>query len=177
MPAGSQAAAGPLLARTAGRRARRRVTIAGLVLAGVAAVAGTVAAVLALAPGPALRLPRDTVFGLRAGQCVDAAPDGVSGARAVSCSQPHQAEIYATYRLAGALWPGAAAAGQRARRGCLDRLGGYLDQNLVGSSLTASYAYPDLSAWTAGERTVVCEIRSASGPLTGPVRGLGLSTS
>jgi hypothetical protein len=128
-----------------------------------------------LTPGqaPHPRPLRGTVFGLRAGQCANTARNGVDAARAVPCAEPHQVEIYATFRLAGAAWPGTAALGQRASLGCLDRVGGYLDPGLLGTSLTGSYVYPDEGAWAAGERTVVCEIRGTSGPLTGSVRGLG----
>jgi hypothetical protein len=31
--------------------------------------------------------------------------------------------------------------------------------------------YPDATAWQAGTRTVICEVRAASGDLTGSVRG------
>lgn len=164
------------LARTAGgRRPGRPAAVGGLVLAGGWAVAGAVAGVLVFLPGPAprLQLPRDTVFTLRAGQCADTAGNGVSRAHAVPCSQPHAAEIYASYRLAGQGWPGQAAVSQRARQGCQARLAGYLDPALLGASLTASYAYPDQVSWAAGARTIVCEIRGAGGLLTGSVRGLG----
>ena len=160
-----------------GRRAGRAAAIGGLVLACAWAVAGAaVAAVLLnLTPGqaPHPRPLRGTVFGLRAGQCANTARNGVDAARAVPCAEPHQVEIYATFRLAGAAWPGTAALGQRASLGCLDRVGGYLNPGLLGTSLTGSYVYPDEGAWAAGERTVVCEIRGTSGPLTGSVRGLG----
>jgi hypothetical protein len=164
------------LARTAdGRRSGRPAAVGGLVLASGWAVGGAVAAVLVFLPGTAPRpqLPRDTVFTLRTGQCADTAGNGVSRAHAVPCSQPHAAEIYATYRLAGPGWPGQAAVSQRARQGCQARLAGYLDPTVLGASLTASYAYPDQVSWAAGARTVVCEIRGASGLLTGSVRGLG----
>ncbi len=160
-----------------GRRRGRAAAISGLVLACAWAAAGAaVAAVLlGFTPGPAAhpRPLRGTVFGLRAGQCANTARNGVDAAHPVPCAQPHQIEVYATFRLAGATWPGAAALGQRASLGCLDRVGGYLNPGLLGTSLTGSYVYPGQGAWAAGERTVVCEIRGTSGPLTGSVRGLG----
>ena len=33
--------------------------------------------------------------------------------------------------------------------------------------------FPNQSAWDAGVRTVICEIRGTAGKLTGSVRGLG----
>ena len=50
------------------------------------------------------------------------------------------------------------------------RLGGYLDPQLAAADLTQEYVYPNQAAWQAGERTVVCEVRSSSGRLTGSVR-------
>ncbi len=165
------------LARTRrGRRAGRLAAVAGLVLAVAWLAAGSaVAAVLATRPAatPRPRLLHGTVFSLQAGQCANTAANGVAAAHAVPCAQPHDAEIYATFPLAGQSWPGTAALGQRARAGCLARVGSYLNPGLLGTSLTASYVYPDRGAWTAGVRTVVCEIRGTSGRLTGSVHGLG----
>ena len=88
----------------------------------------------------------------------------------VSCNQPHDAEVFGTFPLAGHRYPGAAAVQQQADQGCAARLSGYLNPQLSLSSLTESYVYPDAGAWAAGERTVVCTVRSASGQLTGSVR-------
>lgn len=160
-----------------GRRAGRPAAIGGLVLAGAWTAAGAAVAVtlLGASSGTAVR-PRPlkgTVFGLRTGQCANTARNGVDGAHAVPCSQPHAVEIYATFRLAGAVWPGTARLGQRASQGCLVRLGSYLNPGLIGTSLSDSYVYPDQGAWAAGERTVICEIQGTAGQLTGSVRGLG----
>ena len=88
----------------------------------------------------------------------------------VSCGQPHDAEVFGTFQVAGHRYPGAAAVQQQADQGCAARLSGYLNPQLSLSSLTESYVYPDAGAWAAGERTVVCTVRSASGQLTGSVR-------
>jgi len=54
--------------------------------------------------------------------------------------------------------------------GCATRLTGYLNPQLA-VSLASTYVYPDATAWQAGTRTVICEVRAASGQLTGSVRG------
>jgi hypothetical protein len=90
----------------------------------------------------------------------------------VPCGQPHDAEVYARFALAGHNWPGGAAIGAQARRGCTARLGGYLNPQLATTVLAESYVFPDRGAWNAGERAVICEIRSTAGKLTGSVRGL-----
>jgi hypothetical protein len=116
---------------------------------------------------------RATVFRLHPGQCFNSLPNGIGGAYAVPCARPHDAEIYGGFRVAGQSWPGAAALGEQARQGCQSMLSAYLNPQLDTSGLTESYAYPNEGAWAAGVRSVICEIRSTQGKLTGSVRASG----
>jgi Septum formation len=168
---------GPGPASPAGRPPRRRRSLAAILVGGFAAVCliglGAFATVLLLhgrhhAPPPAL----PSVFRLQVGNCVNSGPNGISSPTVVACGQPHDAEVYARFALAGHNWPGGAAIGAQARRGCTARLGGYLNPQLATTVLAESYVFPDQGAWNAGERAVICEIRSTSGKLTGSVRGL-----
>ena len=164
---------GPLALIRVGRSGARgrALAITGLALAGLWTVAAAIvaAAIITRPPPPKpVTLPR--VFSLRAGQCLDSAANGMSGVQVLSCAQPHDAEVFATFRLPGSRYPGAAAAQQSARQGCVSRLGGYLNPDLSATSLAQSYVYPDAGAWSAGERTVVCTVRSTSGSLAGSVR-------
>ncbi len=156
---------------------RRRRSLAAILIGGFAAVCliglGAFATVLLLhgrphAPPPAL----PSVFRLRVGDCVNSGPDGISSPTVVPCGQPHDAEVYARFALAGHSWPGGAAIGAQARQGCTARLGSYLNPQLATTVLAESYVFPDQGAWNAGERAVICEIRSTTGKLTGSVRGL-----
>src|SRR6266487_4287636 len=156
---------------------RRRRSLAAILIGGFAAVCliglGAFATVLLLhgrphAPPPAL----PSVFRLRVGECVNSGPDGISSPTVVPCGQPHDAEVYARFALAGQRWPGSAAIGAQARQGCTARLGSYLNPQLATTVLAESYVFPDQGAWNAGERAVICEIRSTTGKLTGSVRGL-----
>jgi hypothetical protein len=113
-----------------------------------------------------------SVFRLRVGECVNYRADGISSPTVVPCAQPHDAEVYARFALAGQSWPGSAAIGAQARQGCTARLGGYLNPQLATTVLAESYVFPDQGAWNAGERAIICEIRSTAGKLTGSVRGL-----
>lgn len=150
----------------------RSLVITGLVLAGLWTIAAALGGAVLLTrhhqPARPAALPR--VFSLRTGQCLDSGPNGISGVTVLSCGQPHDAEVFGTFQLAGHRYPGAAAVLQQADQGCAARLSGYLNPQLSSSSLTESYVYPDAGAWAAGERTVVCTVRSASGQLTGSVR-------
>ena len=47
-----------------------------------------------------------------------------------------------------------------------------LNPQLATTVLAESYVFPDQGAWNAGVRTIICEIRSTAGKLTGSVRGL-----
>ena len=51
------------------------------------------------------------------------------------------------------------------------RLIGYINPQLA-ISLAQSYVFPDKVAWTAGTRTVICEVHAVSGQLTGSVRSV-----
>jgi hypothetical protein len=86
------------------------------------------------------------------------------------CDTPHEAEVFATFALPGTAWPGTAAVRQQASSGCEARLTGYINPQLA-ISLAQSYVFPNKVAWTAGTRTVICEVRAANGQLTGSVRG------
>jgi hypothetical protein len=119
-----------------------------------------------------IKYRESAVFSLHEGDCVDS-----PSAQLVSilpCSTPHQAEVFATFALPASRWPGTAAIATAASSGCGSRLDGYLNPQLA-ISLTQSYVYPNQVAWTAGTRTVVCEVRASSGNLTGSVRGATLA--
>jgi hypothetical protein len=149
----------------------RALAITGLVLAGLWTVAAAiVAAAIITRPPPPKPVTLPHVFSLRAGQCLNSGPNGISGLQVLSCVQAHDAEVFATFRVAGSHYPGATALQQQARQGCASRLSGYLNPQLSAASLAQSFVYPDAGAWSAGERTVVCTVRSTSGPLTGSVR-------
>jgi hypothetical protein len=157
------------------RRGRRLLVILFVVSLVVAAAAAAVTGALLLHrshwPPPAAAHPlRATVFGLQPGQCFNSLPNGIAGAHAVPCRQPHDGEIYGAFRVAGHDWPGSAALGSQARQGCQARLTGYLNPQLDTSGLAESYAYPNEGAWAAGEHSVICEIRGTQGKLTGSVR-------
>jgi hypothetical protein len=116
--------------------------------------------------------PRPAVFGLRAGECINSSPNGLS-VTILSCATPHQAEVFATFSLTGSSWPGSTAVDQQASSGCANRLASYLNPQLLNAGLAQQYVYPDRDAWQAGVRIVVCEVSSTAGPLSGSVRSGG----
>jgi Septum formation len=156
---------------------RRRGLVLGAVF-GVAAlliVGGAIGVVGALTHGfkkpVTVKYHESAVFKLRTGDCVSA-PNG-QVVSVLPCSAPHQAEVFATFALTGLAWPGTAAVQNEASSGCASRLSGYLNPQLA-ISLAQSYVFPDKVAWTAGTRTVICEVQAVSGQLTQSVRGASL---
>jgi Septum formation len=153
------------------RRWPRLLLALGFVLLAVAIVGGAVAIVGAVTHGfkrpVKVTYTKSPVFSLKSGDCID--PRGQSYTL-VACDSPHVAEVFATFSLTGTAWPGSTAVAAAASSGCSSRLTGYLNPQLA-VSLTSTYVYPDPTAWQAGTRTVICEVRAASGELTGSVRG------
>jgi hypothetical protein len=154
------------------RRRRHGVLIAfGFVVAAVAIVAGAIAIVGSLTHGfkkpVVIHYEKSAIFSLKTGECIN--PNGQT-ATIVSCSAPHDAEVFATFALPGSTWPGTAAVRTAASSGCSTRLTGFLNPQLA-ISLASTYIYPDSVAWQAGTRTVICEVRATSGQLTGSVQG------
>jgi hypothetical protein len=154
------------------RRHRRWVTTSLVVLIIVVLVGAGAGVAALLTHGfhgrTTVKYRQAAVFSVRVGDCINLLTSG-SVVHVVSCADPHDAEIFGTFRLAGA-WPGDSTARQQAAAGCATRLTGYLNPQLATSDLTQSYVYPSRQAWGSGQRTVVCEVRSTSGQLTGSVR-------
>ena len=158
-----------------GRRRGRGMAVAGLLTATTwLAVGITLVTVGALTHG--FRKPTKieydnqlgSVFSLREGDCISTGQNGTLSS-ITSCDSPHDAEVFATFPLPNATWPGTATAQQEAGAGCSSRLAGYLNPQLA-ISLSQDYVYPGQVAWQTGTRTVICEVRATSGLLSQSVR-------
>lgn len=149
----------------------RPVLITLFLVAALVIVGGGAATVAVLTHGftkPVKTVTHEAaVFRLRPGQCVNI-PNG-SSPSVTSCTAPHNGEVYGTFTLPGSAWPGTAAVRRAAAAGCGSRLVSYLNPQLA-VSLTQAYVYPGHQDWKNGARTVICEVRSTSGELTGSVR-------
>ena len=154
----------------------RPLAVVGIII-GVIALVGVAAGVLAVVthgfkPKTVVTYQPAAVFGLRPGQCINSGSTSLSYTL-VSCASPHDAEVFARFSLPAAAWPGSAAVRQQAGDGCASRLSGYLNPQLATIGLTQEYVYPNRDAWDADQRTVVCEVSSGNGKLTGSVRAKG----
>jgi hypothetical protein len=168
----------PVEMRRPSRRHWQTLLIAfGFLVAAVAIVGGAIAIVGSLTHGfkkpVIIHYKKSAIFSLKTGECIN--PNGQT-ATVVSCTAPHDAEVFATFELPGSKWPGTAAVGTAASSGCSTRLNGYLNPQLA-ISLKSTYIYPDSVAWQAGTRTVICEVRATQGQLTGSVRGATATAS
>jgi hypothetical protein len=174
--AGPEPACEEQYGRTGRRRGVRLLAVAATVV-GILALVGAAAAVLAVLthgfrPKTVVTYRVAAVFSLRAGECINSSPNGLS-VTLRSCAVPHDAEVFATYRLTGTSWPGSTAIQAEAGNGCMSRFASYVNPQLANAALNQEYVFPDQQAWQAGVRTVICEISAASGQLTGSVRQPG----
>ncbi len=79
----------------------RALAITGLVLAALWTVAAAiVAAAIITRPPPPKPPALPQVFSLRAGQCLDSGANVISGVHVLSCARAHEAEVFATFRVA-----------------------------------------------------------------------------
>ncbi|HEX6450364.1 MAG TPA: septum formation family protein [Trebonia sp.] len=158
--------------RRSGRRGHGMAVTALFLAAAWIIVGGAVGTVAVLTHG--FKKPvktiyhEEAVFKLRPGECIDI-PNG-GQPTVVSCTVPHDAEVFGAFTLPGSAWPGTAAVRQEAGAGCGTRLATYLNPQLA-ISLAQTYVYPNQVDWTAGTRTVICEVQAASGQLSQSVRG------
>jgi hypothetical protein len=156
-----------------GLPARRRTGVLAVIVAIVVilAAAAAVFAVVTHAFKPktkvAYQLP--AVFKLQTGDCFNPGQNDLA-VTVLPCASSHDSEVFATFSLTGSSWPGTAAVQARAQAGCTDRIAGYMNPELAATSFDQEYVYPDQLAWRAGVRSVICEVRSADGPMTGSVR-------
>jgi hypothetical protein len=164
--------------RRTGRRGHGMAMAALFASAAWVIMGGAVGTVAALTHGfkkpVTIKYHESAAFKLREGDCVNATNGQL--VTVLPCATPHEAEVFATFTLPASAWPGTAALRQEASSGCASRLTGYINPQLA-ISLAQSYVFPNKVAWTAGTRTVICEVRAASGQLTGSVRGASLDST
>jgi hypothetical protein len=161
----------------AGGRRRRGLVIAALAFS-VFWIVVVVAAVIVVNAGKATRSATTGVithrghisaFSLRVGDCFDnpAGAHSVNTVTAIPCDQPHNAQIYAKFRLTGSdfSYPGAAKIARLARSGCNARIGS-VNKSMTTSAMTVRILLPEEASWIAGQRTVSCMIVNPTANLT-----------
>ena len=155
----------------------RGLAIAGLVLSTGWLVLAIVA-VIAVGVGGATRsastgkivsrghLP---AFSLATGDCFNnpAGARSVTSVTAIPCTQPHNAQVFAQFKLTGSdfSYPGATAVVRLASDGCHARTGS-VSKAKTTSAMTIRILFPQENGWIIGRRTVSCLIVNPTADLT-----------
>jgi hypothetical protein len=136
---------------------------------------GIAGAVLAAKPGLIGDIKKEEpvrVYALVKGDCFEnpAAGQSLLNVTGVPCSKPHDAQVFALFKLTGAssAYPGGGQIAKLAQAGCKAR-DGNLNSNDVTSSMKLGWLFPVKLAWQAGHRTVSCFILNPTKTLTSSV--------
>ncbi|MFF7971984.1 DUF4190 domain-containing protein [Streptomyces sp. NPDC007905] len=111
------------------------------------------------------------------GECFDAPGGRLSGETydldEVPCSGEHDGEVFASFRLKGGAYPGAASVGGPADERCYGLQDAYaMDNWAVPDDVDVYYLTPTEDSWSAGDREVTCVFGNVTegGDLTGSLR-------
>jgi len=85
-----------------------------------------------------------------------------------ACSQPHNAQIFATFNVSGSLlsYPGDAKMHSLASSGCTSRVQASLDGTKLTDSMSIRFLYPLQNSWLRGHRTISCIVFNPTPTLT-----------
>ncbi len=88
-----------------------------------------------------------------------------------SCTQPHNAQIFATFATSGSLldYPGSAKLTSIASNGCNARAKASLNDAMITNSMQIRLLFPLQTSWLAGHRTISCIIYSPTATMTASV--------
>jgi hypothetical protein len=159
------------------RQRGKGLAIAGLVLSGVwlvavialAIVANVNSATRSTAGGTIVHKGQLGAFSLLTGDCFDnpVGARSVSRVTAIPCTQPHNAQVFARFKLSGSSfsYPGTAAAERLATSGCNARISS-IDKSKTTSSMSVHFIVPVQGSWLAGQRGVSCLVVNSTETLT-----------
>ena len=117
------------------------------------------------------------VFDLELGDCFDDGDLGegateVDNVPIVDCEEPHDNEVFATFDMTEADYPGDAATQEIAFEGCVDRFDAFVGLAYEDSALGVTYLYPTQQTWDDGDREIVCAVYRLDGvQVTGTLEG------
>ncbi|MFW6034050.1 MAG: protein kinase domain-containing protein, partial [bacterium] len=116
------------------------------------------------------------VFDLEVGDCTRAIPDTpeLSSVQLVPCEGEHGHEVFAAVRMPGGdAYPGEDAVFTFARGECTDQFAAFVGLPPTLSELELRYFAPPESAWTDGQRQVLCAVGDPGAPVTGSLENAG----
>jgi hypothetical protein len=144
------------------------MAIAGIVLFVVWSVLSIVGVVLSKGsdsgatakPTPTSTKPKDVnVTKMKVGDCINdgaAADEEVESVKVVPCTQPHDGEVLANFKLRGMILPSEAQVQAQAKAGCHRLSDRRLQRDPAVNALALSWYYPDAQNWRAGDHMVTC---------------------
>jgi hypothetical protein len=111
------------------------------------------------------------VFSLRTGDCFQNPPAsqtvlGITYVTVVSCTTPHNAQVFVEFSAAGTSYPGSAALKDQADRGCHALIAKNVQTSKITNTMSLRYLYPLPTSWAGGHRTVSCLIVDSKPKLT-----------
>ncbi|GAA1890107.1 DUF4190 domain-containing protein [Actinomadura bangladeshensis] len=111
---------------------------------------------------------------LSIGECIPKWDNKDSYTAVVPCTEPHRAEVVATFELPFGeppwTYPGTESVDRQARRGCEKRSKKiFADRPPPPAKLVLAYRAPDESAWDRQSRLVLCALKVADGTLKQPL--------
>lgn len=157
----------------------RRQPQAGKVIAIIGMVVPTVALVASIAAAIAVEFSKSdstaagngqvSVDEIRIGDCLNGLTEGrsIENLPVVPCAEPHDGEVFASFPVSGAAFPGDAAVTSQAEKGCVERLRSYAPKAAEDQNTQLYYLHPTAASWLTGDREITCVALSATGKTTG----------
>jgi hypothetical protein len=115
----------------------------------------------------------ESVQDVKPGDCLRTEPTGmvVHNVDKVPCSQPHVAEAYDSFTLAGSTYPGDSDVSKLSESGCTARFTAFAGKTFNESVLQVIFLHPTARSWTTNDdRTVICLAEDEHPPNTGTLR-------
>ncbi|WP_144125217.1 DUF4190 domain-containing protein [Catellatospora sichuanensis] len=113
-----------------------------------------------------------SVYSLRIGDCLNDlnTEDEIEELPVVPCSEPHDGEVYAEFKLTETAYPGVDAIEKKADPRCADLLKSYAPKAVDDPAVDTYYLYPTAESWARGDRAVTC-IATFDPARTGKLKG------
>jgi len=119
----------------------------------------------------------NSVMNLEVGDCLnqsDLQGEEVSSAKALECSEEHDAEIYAAHEFSGDEYPGMDAVRAESEEACLAQFEEFIGVPYMESELYVNMLYPTEETWDdADDRTTLCIVESNE-PITQSLEGAAI---
>ncbi|MEU7824988.1 DUF4190 domain-containing protein [Catellatospora sp. NPDC049133] len=113
-----------------------------------------------------------SVYSLRIGDCLNdlSTEEEIEELPVVPCSEPHDGEVYAEFKLTETTFPGVDAIEKKADPRCADLLKSYAPDAVDDPDVDTYFLYPTAESWARGDRAITC-IANFEPARTGKLKG------